>query len=407
MRSVLELPRLSLKERDRRWAAVRKDMAARGLEAIVLWGWPTMWDFYTANARYLCPVGGNAEFNVLIFPASGEPTCIVQMPTFLEGWRSAQDWVSDIRPRSKSWADSVATRLRELKLDGGRIGMDGLAGPLDPDGWLPHSVHARLKELLPKADLVNLDDMLEKVRSIKSEEELDVLRQAAKLGDLMLATCRDIAKPGVKECEVYAGMMHAMVANGGEEPTLFLWACDRYPYPHPFRMPTTRPMERGDLIICEMHPKFGGYFTHVERTFCLGEPDKKQIEIYEGCVAAYQRGLQGFGPGRTISTAMEAVREEIEARGLGICEAGIHGHGLASLEYPRYRHHAIAADREAIKVVGDRFEPGMVFAFNIDLFDPKWREGKTGCVFAETVEITVDGARRLHSFPMEFQRIAV
>ena len=83
-----------------------------------------------------------------------------------------------------------------------------------------------------------------------------------------------------------------------------------------------------------------------------------------------------------------AVKDEIDSRGLSICEAGIHGHGLASLEYPRFRHHAIAADREAIKVIGDRFEPGMVFAFNIDLLDPKWREGKTGCVFAETIEIT-------------------
>ena len=32
----------------------------------------------------------------------------------------------------------------------------------------------------------------------------------------------------------------------------------------------------------------------------------------------------------------------------------------------------------------------MVFAFNIDLFDPNWRHGKTGCVFAETIEITAD-----------------
>jgi Xaa-Pro aminopeptidase len=407
MRQTLELPRLSLAERDRRWATVRKEMAVRELDAIVLWGWPLMWDFYTANSRYLCPIGGNAEFNVLVFPGSGEPTSIVQMPTFLEGWRSVQDWVGDIRPRTKTWADSVAAVLNEHKLDAGRIGMDGLAGPLDPDGWLPHDVFMRLNALLPNASIVRLDDMLEKVRSVKSAEELDVLREAAKLGDLMLSTCRDIARPGVKECEVYAGMMEAMVGNGGEEPTLFLWACDRYPYPHPFRLPTMRPMERGDLIICEMHPKFGGYFTHVERTFCLGEPEQKQIEIYEGCVAAYRRGLEGFGPGRTISTAMEGVKDEIDARGLGICEAGIHGHGLASLEYPRYRHHAIAADREAIKVVGDRFEPGMVFAFNIDLFDPKWRDGKTGCVFAETVEITKTGARRMHSFPMEFQRIAV
>jgi len=407
MRPTLELPRLSLKERDRRWAAVRAQMKAKGLDAIVLWGWPMMWDFYTANARYLCPIGGNAEFNVLIFPASGEPTSIIQMPTFLEGWRAAQDWVGDIRPRTKTWADSVASRLTELKLDGGKIGMDGYAGPLDPDGWLPHNVHTRLVELMPKAQIVALDDMLEKVRSIKSAEELDVLRKAAKLGDLMLATCKETARPGVKDCEVYANMMRAMVANGGEEPTLFLWACDPLPYPHPFRVPTMRPMQRGDVIICEMHPKFGGYFTHVERTFCLGEPEKKQIEIYEGCVAAYERGMAGFGPGKTISTAMEAVKDEIVSRGLGICEAGIHGHGLASLEYPRYRHHAIAADREAVKVIGDEFKTGMVFAFNIDLFDPKWHDGKTGCVFAETIEITENGARRMHEFSTDFQRIAV
>jgi hypothetical protein len=49
----------------------------------------------------------------------------------------------------------------------------------------------------------------------------------------------------------------------------------------------------------------------------------------------------------------------------------------------------------------------MVFAFNIDLFDPKWHDGKTGCVFAETIEITSEGPRRMHSFPMEFQVLPV
>src|SRR5262245_53247952 len=224
MREVLELPRLSLKERDWRWATVRREMEARDLDAIVLWGWPTMWDFCIANTRYLCPVGGNAEFNVLVFPRAGEPTCFIQMPAFLEGWRSAQDWVTDIRPRKGSWADTVAARLKELKLERGRIGMDGLVGPLDPDGWVPHSVYARLGGLLPNATLANLEDMLEQVRIIKSAEEIDVLEHAARLGDRMLEACREIARPGVKECEVYARMMEVMLANGGEEPTLFLFA---------------------------------------------------------------------------------------------------------------------------------------------------------------------------------------
>jgi Xaa-Pro aminopeptidase len=407
MRTTLELPRLSRKERDRRWALVRGEMKERGLDCIVLWGWPTMWDFYTANARYLCPIGGNAEFNVLIFPAEGDPTSFVLMPTFIEGWRSAQDWVGDIRARKGSWAESVAGRLKELGLASGRIGMDGLAGPLDPDGWIPHSVYLRLTELLPQASFVDMGDMLELTRAIKSEEEIEVLERAAGLGNLVMQACRDAARPGVKECEVYAEMQRMMIANGGEEPTLFLWACDRYPPQHPFRVPTMRPLEAGDLIICEIHPKYGGYFTHVERTFSLGEPERKQREIYEGCVAAYERGLELFGPGVKISESMEAVRETIEARGLGICEAGIHGHGLASLEYPRYRHHALKADQGAIAAIGDTFRPGMVFAFNIDLFDPKWRDGDTGCVFAETIHITERGARRMHSYPTEFQALVV
>ena len=113
MRDRLELPRLSLAERDRRWALVRAEMAKRNLDSLILWGWPAMWDFCTANARYLCPVGGNAEFNVLVFPRQGDPTCFVLMPTFLEGWRKSQDWVADIRARRGTWADSVVQRLAE------------------------------------------------------------------------------------------------------------------------------------------------------------------------------------------------------------------------------------------------------------------------------------------------------
>jgi len=162
-------------------------------------------------------------------------------------------------------------------------------------------------------------------------------------------------------------------------------------------------MERRDLITCEIHPKTGGYFTHVERTFCLGEPDPNTRRIYDGCVAAFNEGMQHFGPGKSISASMNEVKRVIDEAGLGICETGIHGHGLASLEYPRYRFHALKADLAALDTIGDSYQEGMVFAFNIDLFDPKWRNGETGAVFADTVVITDTGARSLHKFSKELQ----
>jgi hypothetical protein len=51
----------------------------------------------------------------------------------------------------------VANRITELKLERGKIGMDGLACPLDLDGWLPHDVYRQLTALLPDGSIVGLD----------------------------------------------------------------------------------------------------------------------------------------------------------------------------------------------------------------------------------------------------------
>ena len=406
MRGQLEIPRLSLAERDRRWAVMREEMKRKDLDCLVLCGLPCEWDSKIADARYLSPVAGNAEFNFLVFPREGEPTSFILMPTFLEYWARSQDWVKDIRRKKGTWANSIVSRLTELGLEKKRIGVDGLAGAMDPDGWFPYSVYKDIVDSLPGAVLVNLNDTMERMRMVKSPEEIGFLNEAARLGDRMFEACLQTARPGVRECEVYGKMMEVMIGNGGEEPTLFLWAADAHPLPHPFRLPTMRPLQKGDLIICEMHPKYGGYCTHVERTFCLGGPEKEYLKIYEVCLEAYAQGLKLFKPGAKISAVMNAVKEVVDRKNMGICELGIHGHGISSMEYPRLRLHAPpGADAKALALIGDEFRAGMVFAFNIDLVNPAWRNGETGCVFAETIMITEDKPRRLHSFSTDFQVI--
>ena len=64
---------------------------------------------------------------------------------------------------------------------------------------------------MPKTTFVNTNDMLEKIRAVKSPEEIDFLGKAAKLGDLMFDACSQTARPGVKECEVYGRMMDVMI----------------------------------------------------------------------------------------------------------------------------------------------------------------------------------------------------
>ena len=108
-------------------------------------------------------------------------------------------------------------------------------------------------------------------------------------------------------------------------------------------------------------------------------------------------------PGRrTTGISADELTERFQsgARVLWTLAAGLLGDPAEAEDLCQEAYLAAYAKR-------DRFEPGMVFAFNIDLFDPKWKDGKTGCVFAETVEITATGARRMHSYPLEFQTLSV
>src|SRR5687768_11382324 len=111
---------LSLAERDRRWAAVRAQMAKRGLEALVVWGDSGKWDSKMGNVLYLTQIGGNGEVATCVLPLEGEPTVLLWSDMMAIEWLSGQDWVTDLRtvrvPEWWSrpvWSQGIATRLKE------------------------------------------------------------------------------------------------------------------------------------------------------------------------------------------------------------------------------------------------------------------------------------------------------
>ena len=99
MRETLELPRFSLKERDRRWAEIRKAMKQNELDCLIICGTPCKYDFTVANARYVSQIGGSSTYSFVVFPLEDEPTCFVESSaaSILDYFARAQDWVKDIR----------------------------------------------------------------------------------------------------------------------------------------------------------------------------------------------------------------------------------------------------------------------------------------------------------------------
>ena len=155
----------------------------------------------------------------------------------------------------------------------------------------------------------------------------------------MTEAMRTTARPGVKECDVFAEVVRVLISQGGEYPTLLLWG--RGPGPdgpgplvHPRRLPTTRTIQPGDVIIMEMHPKYGGYVTHQERTIFVGEPQKLYRDLYKVGLAGFRKCVERLTPKFTLGEPVKALRDVIRESGFCFREAWIHGHGLESAEAP-------------------------------------------------------------------------
>ncbi len=402
---MLEVPRFSLAERDRRWRTVRRMMSEASLDCLVMWGESGKWESKISSVRYLTQIGGNGEEGVLIFPKEGEPTMFLWNCIMEPFWRNAQDWIKDIRERAKgqNWVSCIVGQLKKLELLRGRIGL--VSGSLREPEILPYKVYTELVKELSQTQISDATHILETARLIKSQEEIRFLERAGEIGDAMTEALRATARPGVKECEVYAEVLRVMVARGGEGPTLLLWGCGSGPggsgpFAHPGRMPTTRTIQGGDVIIMEMHPKYGGYVIHQERTVFVGEPLKLYQDLYKAGLAGFKKGVEKLTPEFSIGESVKVLRGVIRESGFSYREACIHGHGLESGDPPNAGDiPSTPADCFVpFPMPAQKFSPGMIPALNIDISTPDW---STSTMLADTYLITEKEPRKLTKYNLE------
>jgi hypothetical protein len=247
------LAKFSLAERDRRWARVQQLMRREKLDALI--GFPNQshWDQFQADIRYLTHIGGHQTEAAVVFPQSGQVTAFVRGSNEIEWWQIAQDWVTDIRPSRREWSPPLIARMKELKLDHGRIGVSGLSGLLRaPEGTVVSGMLESVRRAFPNAQFENATELLQEARSIKSAEEIAWMERAAEILDKVVAAILAKAQPGVMENEMVATIWHTIIANGGDYPSMthwgagagVPWACRIAPHRPRYRASPGRPYRR-------------------------------------------------------------------------------------------------------------------------------------------------------------------
>lgn len=389
---------LSLAERDRRWAAVRAAMAERELDALIIRGVSLKWDGGTANIRYLSQIGGNGEEAMMVFPAKGEPVVLVWAPSQRRWWAQAQDWVSEFRQGNPNWADATVACVNELGYGTGRIGVVGIGGRTEAGSCMSWDIYSKIQDELPDARFEPASDILEKLRLVKSDEEIKFMEKSGALCDAAVSAMLEAAaRPGVRSHEVYAEILYACYHAGGEAPMFLMYEADPAAY-HALRFPTDRVLEAGYVLLQEILPKYAGYFTQIMVPVCIGEPDAEYWRLGDAAVAAYHEGVANARPGMSTIRLAELMNRPIVEAGLTWTRPQWHGTGLENVEPPSDRTFPgnTGLKREVI------LQPGMILGMQPMAAFPDRRKGVQ---IGDTIVITQDGCRRLSTTEMRFYAV--
>ncbi|GAB6182096.1 Xaa-Pro dipeptidase [Desulfotomaculum defluvii] len=251
---------------------------------------------------------------------------------------------------------------------------------------LTHKQYQELKNQLPGIELVPCEELLEDLRMIKDEVEIDVIRSAMQIGDKAFNHILKCIKPGTSELELTLELeffMRKLGASGTAFDTIMA-SGPRSALPH--GVASERLLQTGDFLTMDFGALYQGYNSDMTRTVVLGQPDSKQQEIYNIVLEAQMAGLAAVRAGVPAKEVDAAARAVISNHGYGeyFGHGTGHGVGIAIHESPR-----LNTKDETI------LQPGMVVTVEPGIYLPQWG----GVRIEDSVLVTENGCEILTSSP--------
>ncbi|HEV2127377.1 MAG TPA: Xaa-Pro peptidase family protein [Thermomicrobiales bacterium] len=297
-----------------------------GLDAIVVTN-PT-------NRRYL--TGFTAEDHAAdesagVVLLTAENATLIVSPTNLP-WAAAEADAESItvKPHNGDMPGTIAERLTGI--DATTVAVEDLTTPTAV--WF--ALRASLGE---RVEMVRASDCIDQFRAIKTADELEHLREAARLTDTAFAIAVDRLRKGVTEREA-ADVVRDALREVGSEGEAFETIVSSGPNAaKPHHRPGARRLAAGEPIVIDMGARVSGYNGDLTRTVSLGKADEKLGRIYGVVLEAQLAGLDAIRAGVSAARVDQATREAFAAHGLEqhVVHSAGHGLGLRVHEAPSVR----------------------------------------------------------------------
>ncbi|MCI2774466.1 M24 family metallopeptidase [Staphylococcus petrasii] len=178
------------------------------------------------------------------------------------------------------------------------------------------------------AQLVSIGNEIEHIREIKTPEEIEKIKVAAKIVDDTYNYLLETVKAGMTEREVKALLESKMLELGADGPSFDTIVASGYRGALPHGVASDKVIEQGDMITLDFGAYYRGYCSDITRTFAIGEPDAKLKEIYDIVLKSQIKAINEIKPGMSVEEADALSRDFIDAHGYGKEFGHSLGHGI-------------------------------------------------------------------------------
>lgn len=235
-------------------------------------------------------------------------------------------WVAEVITRSSGSIDAMtlaADYLRRIGRERSRIGVEM--------AFLPADSINELRRGLGAAELADATLVLERLRAIKTPDELALLRRATEGVAASMQAVIKTTGTGVTKREITDRLRLEEASRGLTFEYCLIAAGKSFN-----RAPSDQRWEQGDVLSLDSGGNYGGYLGDIARMAVLGEPDQELVDVLGSIDAVQRAAISRIAPGTIGADLFVAAEAELSTSPIrDFTDFMAHGVGLVTHEAPR------------------------------------------------------------------------
>ena len=262
-------------------------------------------------------------------------------------------------------------------------------------------VKNKLKSIFSFSNFSDVSKKLMKLRMIKSKEEIDIIKNGARIADIGAEEIVKHIKVGESELEIaIAGRDKmereiAITYPDAEYMDTWVWFQSGINTDGAHNPKTSRKLKSGDILSLNTFPMISGYYTALERTLFLETIDDASLKAWEANIKIHERGLELIKPGMKCSEICHELNDLFAQLGYLQYRTFGYGHSFGMLSH-FYGREAGLELREDIDTV---LEPNMVISMEPMIMIPESKLGAGGYREHDILVINEKNSENITKFP--------